>query len=38
MKASVQYNDLKGTSAADISDFHKCSLQNYLVSVQKRIW
>lgn len=32
MKASVQYNDLKGTSAADISDFHKCSLQNYLIN------
>lgn len=32
MKATVQYNDLKGTSAADISDFHKCSLQNYLIN------
>ena len=32
MKASVQYNDLKGTAAADISDFHKSSLQNYLIN------
>lgn len=31
MKASVQYNDLKGTAAADISDFYQNSLQNYLV-------
>lgn len=31
MKASVQYNDLVGTSAADVSDFHQTSLQNYLV-------
>ena len=31
MKASVQYDDLKGTAAADVSDFHQSSLQNYLV-------
>lgn len=31
MKASVQYNDLLGTSAADVSDFYQSSLQNYLV-------
>ena len=31
MKASVQYNDLKGTAAADISDFYQTSLQKYLV-------
>ena len=31
MKASVLYDDLKGTAAADVSDFHQSSLQNYLV-------
>lgn len=31
MKASVQYKDLVGTAAADVSDFHQTSLQNYLV-------
>lgn len=31
MKASVQYNDLKGTAAADVSDFYHSSLQKYLV-------
>lgn len=31
MKASVQYDDLVGTSAADVSDVYKASLQNYLV-------
>jgi hypothetical protein len=30
MKASVQYNDIKGTAAADISDFCHNSLQSYL--------
>ena len=30
MKASVQYNDLVGTAAADISDFYNNSLQTYL--------
>ena len=30
MKASVQYNDLIGTSAADVSDFYGNSLQIYL--------
>ena len=33
MKATVQYNDLVGTAAADISDFYNNSLQEYL---QKR--
>lgn len=33
MKATVQYNDLVGTAAADISDFYNYSLQEYL---QKR--
>lgn len=28
MIASVQYNDLRGTAAADVSDFHMNSLQN----------
>lgn len=32
MKASVQYDDLKGTAAADVSDFHQSSLQNYLIN------
>lgn len=32
MKASVQYNDIIGTAAADISDFYQSSLQNYLVN------
>ena len=30
MKASVQYNDLVGTAAADVSDFHNNHLQFYL--------
>lgn len=30
MIASVQYNDLRGTAAADVSDFYMNSLQNYL--------
>ncbi|MCM1031247.1 MAG: hypothetical protein NC410_07420 [Oscillibacter sp.] len=30
MIASVQYNDLRGTAAADISDFYRNSLENYL--------
>ena len=31
MEASVQYNDIKGTAAADISDFYQTFLQKYLV-------
>lgn len=31
MKAEVQYNDLRGTSAADVSDFLNSSLQNHLI-------
>lgn len=30
MIASVQYNDLRGTAAADVSDFYQNSLQKYL--------
>ena len=30
MIASTQYNDLRGTAAADVSDFYMNSLQNYL--------
>lgn len=30
MKAKVQYNDLVGTAAADISDFYLNSLNDYL--------
>ena len=30
MKASVQYNDLVGTAAADVTDFYNSLLQNYL--------
>ena len=30
MIASVQYNDLTGTAAADVSDYYNNSLQNYL--------
>lgn len=30
MKASVQYNDLVGTAAADVSDFHNDHLQFFL--------
>lgn len=30
MIASVQYNDLRGTAAADVSDFFQNSLQEYL--------
>lgn len=30
MKANVQYNDLVGTAAADVSDFYQNSLENYL--------
>lgn len=30
MKAKTQYNDITGTSAADISDFQMNSLQKYL--------
>lgn len=32
MKASVQYNDLIGTCAADVSDFYSNHLQTYLTS------
>lgn len=35
MIASVQYNDLRGTAAADVSDFLNNSLQNYLVATYK---
>lgn len=35
MIASVQYNDLRGTAAADVSDSLNNSLQNYLVSKYK---
>lgn len=35
MIASVQYNDLRGTAAADVSDNLNNSLQNYLVSTYK---
>lgn len=31
MIASVQYNDLRGTAAADVSDFMQNSLQSFLV-------
>lgn len=30
MKANVQYNDLTGTAAADVSDFEHNNLQLYL--------
>ena len=32
MIAKVQYNDLVGTSAADVSDFYRNSLQTYLTA------
>lgn len=32
MKALVQYDDFKGTSAVDIPDFRKSLLQNYLIN------
>ena len=35
MIASVQYNDLRGTAAADVSDFHMNSLQKYLIETFK---
>lgn len=35
MIASVQYNDLRGTAAADVSDFYKNSLQKYLMNTYK---
>lgn len=35
MIASVQYNDLRGTAAADVSDFHMNSLQKYLIDTYK---
>lgn len=35
MIASVQYNDLRGTAAADVSDFHMNSLQKYLTDTYK---
>lgn len=31
MKARVQYNDVVGTSAADVSDAYKNDLQTYLI-------
>lgn len=30
MEAEVQYNDLKGTAAADVTDFFNNNLQHYL--------
>ncbi len=35
MKANVQYNDLRGTAAADVSDFYHNSLQTYLADSYK---
>ena len=35
MKANVQYNDLRGTAAADVSDFYQNSLQTYLTDSYK---
>lgn len=35
MIAKVQYNDLRGTAAADVSDFYRNSLQNYLEGTYK---
>lgn len=35
MKANVQYNDLCGTAAADVSDFYHNSLQTYLTDSYK---
>lgn len=35
MKAIVQYNDLFGTAAADVSDFYSNSLQTYLIDSYK---
>ena len=35
MIADVQYNDLRGTAAADVSDFYRNSLQSYLESTFK---
>lgn len=37
MIASVQYNDLRGTAAADVSDFYMNSLQNYLIEKFKAV-
>ena len=36
MIASVQYNDLRGTAAADVSDFHMNSLQKYLTDTSEK--
>lgn len=36
MKASVQYNDLVGSAAADVTDFQRNSLQNYLVETYEQ--
>lgn len=36
MEAEVQYNDLKGTAAADITDFCNTDLQNYLKATFKK--
>ena len=35
MIAKVQYNDLRGTAAADVSDFYRNSLQTYLTDSYK---
>ena len=36
MIASVQYNDLRGTAAADVADFYNNSLQDYLLKTYKQ--
>lgn len=36
MIASVQYNDLRGTAAADIADGYMNSLQKYLMDTYKK--
>ena len=38
MIASVQYNDLRGTAAADVSDFYMNSLQNYLTLIPQHYY
>lgn len=35
MEAKVQYNDLRGSAAADVSDFYHNSLQTYLTDSYK---
>lgn len=36
MIASVQYNDLRGTAAADIADGYMNSLQKYLMDTYEK--